>query len=234
MKVAIMQPYFFPYIGYFQLIQAVDVFVFYDDVNFIKKGWINRNRILANNNKDYLFTAPLVESSQNKKINEIDVFITEKWKDKFLKNINETYFKAPYFESTFEVVLRVLNGKFKTISELSISSIMQVSEFLELPTKFKISSIDFSETKALKGAERLFEICNTSNVNTYINPIGGKELYSKEQFLKRNIELYFIKSNPIQYKQFNNEFVSWLSIIDVLMFNSKEEIKELLNNYQLV
>lgn len=233
MKVAIMQPYFFPYIGYFQLINAVDTFVFYDDVNFIKKGWVNRNKILSNN-KVYLFTIPLVGASQNKKINEIDVLVSLKWKDKFLKNIKESYSKAPYFESTFELITGVFNGKFETISDLAVLSILHISEYLELPTMFSRSSLDFPESKELKGAERLLEICKTSNADTYINPIGGQELYDKEKFINDGVELYFLKSKEIQYKQFNNEFLPWLSIIDVLMFNSKEEIKTFLNNFNLL
>ncbi len=231
MKVAIMQPYLFPYIGYFQLINAVDTFVFYDDVNYIKKGWINRNRILSNNNEDYLFTVPLIEASQNKMINEIDVFTSEKWKIKFLKNIKVTYFKAPYFDSAFELITRVLNEKYKTISDLAILSIIQVSKELELSTSFRKSSIDFFQTKELKGVERLLEICKIINAEVYINPIGGQELYDKEQFLNNGVDFFFLKSKNIQYKQFDNEYIPWLSIIDLLMFNSKEEIKSYLTNY---
>src|SRR5690554_5438915 len=128
MRIAVMQPYLFPYIGYFQLIQAVDKFVFYDDVNFIKKGWINRNRILINN-KDLSFSVPLNKVSQNKTINEtflnLDTF--EEWKEKFIKTIGQNYKKAPYFDGVSEVINNILNTKCNTISDLAIESVNTIS-----------------------------------------------------------------------------------------------------------
>ncbi len=235
MKLAIMQPYLLPYIGYFQLINTVDCLVFYDDVNFIKGGWIHRNRIIINGEPIY-FSVPIEKQSSFLRINETQINnkLIQNWKNKFLKTLLVNYTKAPFFDSTYELISKILNNQHKTISELAISSIIQVSEFLELPTKFKRSSLDFPETTTLKGAERLIEICKTSHANTYINPIGGQELYSKEQFSKKAIKLFFLKNKPIQYKQFDNKFVSWLSIIDVLMFNSKVEVVKMLNEYELI
>ena len=232
MKVAIMQPYFFPYIGYFQLINAVDNFVFYDDVNFINRGWINRNRILVNEQPAY-FTIPLLKASQNKSICETEI-IQNKDYLKILRTIEMTYKKAPYFHAVFTLVNEVFNKEYKTLSEITFQSIKSCCEYLDIKTKFHISSVEFATTKGLERAERLQAICKQLNANHYINALGGQELYTKEAFAKENIQLEFIQSLPIEYKQFNNKFVPWLSIIDVLMFNSKEEVKELLNQFELI
>lgn len=228
-----MQPYIFPYIGYFQLINAVDKFVFYDDVNYIKQGWINRNKILVSN-KDYLFTIPLKNASPFSLISEIyisrDLF--SKWKSKFLQSLNQSYKKASNFENTINLIESVFQKEYVTISQLSIESIKTISEFIGIKTEFVISSETY-QNKELGRQERLIDICRQEKANHYINAIGGQELYKKEDFLKEQIRLDFIKTLPIEYKQFNNEFVPWLSIIDVLMFNEKNKITEFLNQYTL-
>jgi hypothetical protein len=233
MKIAIMQPYLFPYVSYFQLVNSVDEFVFYDDVNFIVKGWINKNRILLNNT-DFTFTVPCLKISQNKLINEIFFEQNTKEYRNIIKSIELAYKKAPNFDQVFPLVLNILNEPINNISDLAMNSVTKISRFLELNTRFKISSVDFSITKGLPKADRLIEISKLSSGEDYINAIGGQELYDKEYFRERKINLNFIKSKEIIYSQFNNEFISGLSIIDVLMFNSIEEIKLLLDKYELV
>lgn len=234
MKIAVMQPYIFPYIGYFQMINAVDKFVFYDDVNFIKKGWINRNRILVNG-KDYMFTVPIVKVSQNNLISEsfIQKEVYVEWKNKFLQTLELNYKKAPQFLDIYTLLRTYFEGNFYTISEMAIESVRLVSEYLDLKTDYVLSSEAYNN-RGMERQERLIDICKQEGSNHYINALGGQELYKKEDFLKEGIRLDFIKTLPIDYKQFNNEFVPWLSIIDVLMFNSKEEAQEMLNKYELV
>lgn len=234
MKIAVMQPYIFPYIGYFQMINAVDKFVFYDDVNFIKQGWINRNKILVSG-KDYLFTLPLKNASSFTLISEtlINEILFEKWKLKFLQTLEQSYKKAPYFYDVFPIINKVLDGEYKTISQCAIKSIKSVSEYMGIKTEFIISSEAY-QNKELERQERLIDICKQEKSNHYINALGGQELYKKEDFLKEGIQLNFIKPLPIEYKQFNNIFVPWLSIIDVLMFNDKQTVKDMLNQYTLI
>lgn len=233
MTIAVMQPYIFPYIGYFQMIKAVDTFVFYDDVNFIKKGWINRNRILVNGN-DYTFTVPLQKVSQNNLI--LDSFIHRElypeWKSNFLQTL-ASYKKAPYYNEIYPFIQNFLDMEYNSISELAIRTIVETSKYLGLNTKFKKSSESY-HNRGMERQERLIDICKHESANHYINALGGQELYKKEDFHKGGIRLSFIKSNPIEYKQFKNEFVPWLSIIDVLMFNSKEETLKLLDKYELI
>ncbi|MEA5139841.1 WbqC family protein [Arcicella rigui] len=232
MKIAIMQPYIFPYIGYFQLINAVDKFIIYDDVNFINKGWINRNRILVNG-KDSLFTIPLKEASQNKLINSIEVNWDSAWKSKFLKTIEQSYKKAPHYQQVLPLIEGLLNTEKSIFSEIIFENLTQVCQYLEIKTEIVPSSSIYHNTH-LKAQERIIDICVQEKTDTYINPIGGLELYDKAAFQAIGKELFFIKSKAIRYTQFKNEFVPWLSIIDILMFNSPEHISTLLNDYELV
>lgn len=236
MKLAVMQPYVFPYIGYFQLIEAVDTFVFYDDVNFIKGGWVNRNTILVNNKK-YLFTIPLSNISSFNLISETEIHqkSVNIFYKKFLKTIEQSYKKAPFFDEIFKLISELLiQDKYLNISQLAIDSVMLISNYLNIKTNFKISSVDFKEFNQLERIERLIEICMKEKANHYINSIGGVELYDASFFKKQNIELNFIKAKPIAYKQFDNEFIPRLSILDVLMFNSKSDIKNMLLDYELI
>lgn len=227
-----MQPYLFPYIGYFQLINAVDTFVIYDDVNFIKKGWINRNSILVNN-KSFLFSAPLKEVSQNKRINEIFIDTNANWQNELLKTIEYSYKKAPFFSAVFPIINSVLTQNETNLSKFITYSLQTIAQYLTIKTNFIISS-EIEKNNDLKGQDKIIEICKKCNATSYINAIGGIELYNTNDFLQQNIQLHFIKTNPIEYTQFKNEFVPWLSIIDVLMFNDVEKVKIMLNNYDLV
>ena len=233
MSVAIMQPYIFPYLGYFQLIHAADTFVFYDDVNFIKRGWINRNRILVNG-ENQLFTVPLKKASQNRLINEIELAIDAVWLKQFYKTIEHNYKKAPYFEQTYELIKSIFQEPHKNISELAIHSVITICDYLEMNKNFVISSEKYHETKGQEKSERLINITKACNGTEYINPKGGKELYDKTVFESAGLALKFLESKPVEYRQFKNKFVPSLSIIDVLMFNSPEEINVMLKQYELV
>jgi WbqC-like protein family len=232
MKLGIMQPYIFPYIGYFQLINAVDKFVIYDDVNFINKSWINRNRIL-NNGQESLFTIPLKEASQNKLINEIEVNWDDSWKNKFFKTLEQCYKKAPFYQDVLSIIEETFNNDKEIISKVIEVNLILICKYLDINTAI-VSSSGIYKNNHLKAQERILDICIQEKAEHYVNPIGGVELYDKSFFENQNIKLSFIKSNLIEYKQFKNDFVPWLSMIDVLMFNSKEKIKEFLNNYELV
>ena len=232
MKLAIMQPYIFPYIGYFQLIKAVDKFLLYDDVNFINRGWINRNRILVNGT-DSMFTIPLKDASQNKLINEIDVNWDNNWKSKFLKTIEQSYKKAPFYTEALPIIEKTIEIDGEKFSHIIEQNLKLICEYLNINTEIISSSSVYQNTDK-KAQERILDICLQEKASHYINPIGGLELYDKDVFAKENMTMNFIKSKSIEYKQLKNEFVPWLSIIDVLMFNSKEEINKFLDNYELV
>jgi len=225
-----MQPYFFPYIGYFQLINSVDKFIFYDDVNFIKNGWINRNRILLNGKPHYI-TLQLKQASSFK---TIDVTEFSDNRNKLKKTIFQAYKKTPYFDSAWPIVDKCLSYKTQLISEVAIYSIIETCKYIDLDTEFEISSKAYGDTKGLEREERIKEICKLNNASHYINPIGGVELYDKNIFSEAGIEMRFIKTGDIVYNQNCPVFVPWLSVIDVLMFNSPKDVNGMLNNFVLL
>ncbi|WP_264368687.1 WbqC family protein [Flavobacterium lacisediminis] len=227
-----MQPYFFPYIGYFQLIANSDVFVIYDDVNFIKKGWINRNTILVNNTP-YLFSIPLQNVSQNKLINEIFISDLDKWKTDLLKTISLSYKKAPFYQDVYPLIEKIISFDELNLALYIQNSLQNLCEYLNLNTKLVMSS-EIVKNNDLRGENKIIDICIQLGANQYINAIGGIELYIQDNFQVKNIDLKFIKSENIIYKQFKNEFKPWLSIIDVIMFNSLEDTRMLLNKFELI
>lgn len=234
MKLAIMQPYLFPYIGYFQLINSVDTFVVYDNIQFTKKGWIQRNRILVNGT-DNLISLPLKKDSDYLNINER--FLSENFeveKLKITRKIEGAYKKAPFFENTFPIIKSILNYEDINLFNYVFNSINILNNYLGIEVKL-IKSTDLNiDIQDFKGQNKVIEICKVLNTQVYINAIGGVKLYDKEVFFNEDIELKFIKSGNIKYKQFKNEFVPWLSIIDVMMFNTKEEVQDMLNKFDLV
>ena len=232
MTIAIMQPYIFPYVGYFQLINAVDKFIIYDDVNFINKGWINRNNVLVSG-QAHLFTIPLKDASQNKLINEVQVSKSEPWQKKFLKTLQQSYQKAPYYQKVFVLIEEIVNLDVETIYDLTFEALVRTCNYMEIKTEIVASSSIYQNTH-LKGQERILDICKQEGADHYINPIGGMELYDKVKFEKEGIKLNFIKSVSCPYNQFKNAFVPWLSIIDILMFNDPEAIREQLKAYELI
>ncbi len=231
MKVSIMQPYFFPYIGYFQLIANSDVFVIYDDVNFIKKGWINRNTILVNNTP-YLFSMPLQNVSQNKLINEIFISESDKWKTDLLKTISSSYKKAPFYQDVYPLIEKIISFDELNLALYIQNSIQNLCTYLKINTKLIMSS-DIVKNNDFRGENKIIDICLQLGANQYVNAIGGVDLYTIERFLEKDIDLKFIKSDVIVYQQFKGEFKPWLSIIDVIMFNSPEEVNLILKRFEL-
>lgn len=232
MKIAVMQPYLFPYIGYWQLMKEVDKFIIFDDVNYIQKGWINRNNILVNNQL-FLFTIPIVEASQNKMINELKVVSDYKWKTKLLKTLELAYKKAPHFDVIFPIIEQIITNPHVFIKDYILHSFHLINDYLSIETAIVESSTIYNNHH-LKASKRIIDICLKEKASTYINPLGGTDLYDKEEFEKNNLNLYFIKNNFIAYQQFNNDFIPYLSIIDILMFNDKDNLNYILSQYQLI
>lgn len=233
-KVALMQPYLFPYLGYFQLIQSVDLFIAYDDVQWIKGGWINRNRILADGQPAYL-TLPVKKGSLKDKINQRE-FIEdiENKKAEILELLMEYYGNAPYFNQAFGVVRKSLNFNEPTVSLFVFNSIKVICEYIGIGTEMILSSSIKNKNSTLRGQDRVIDIVESMGATQYINAVGGQDLYDREVFANHGIELSFIKSGENSYKQLGDSFVPGLSIIDVMMFNSPDEIREMLQDYELI
>ncbi len=234
MTLAIMQPYLFPYIGYFQLIDAADKFVFYDDVNFIKQGWINRNRILQPEGPRY-FTLPVKNISSFNKIcdTQIDYRAYGLWRKKFFKTLSFSYSKAPHYHEVLDLVQNCLLEEAVSIGGVAKKSVEAVAKYLNISTEMVATSAQYGNSH-LSAQQRVIDICKTEKATRYINVSGGISLYSQPDFLKEGIELNFIKTNAIIYNQFKEPFHPALSIIDMLMFCKKEQVQAFLNEYDFI
>lgn len=228
--IAVMQPYFFPHIGYWQLISLSKIFVLYNDVNYIKKGWINRNYSLINGEK-CLFSIPVINASQNRLICNHQIVQEVSWKKKLLRKIELSYSKAPYFSRTMPLVEQVVCNNESNLAEYIFYSIETISKFLSLDCKF-VRSESF-RNQNLSGYERILDICKKAGAYRYTNPIGGRHLYSEDKFISEGIEIQFLESKDVFYRQFSGAFVPNLSILDVMMFNSKDQLRSLLKQYEV-
>ncbi len=234
MKLAIMQPYFFPYIGYFQLMNAADEFVVYDNIKFTKKGWIHRNRILVNGSASHI-SIPLKKDSDYLEVRER--YLADNWpaeSKKMLNRITGAYRKAPQFASVYPIIEKsVLCGE-DNLFQFIFNSLCLVKEYLEVRTPLIISStIPVDHT--LKAESKVIAICKARGARTNLNPIGGVALYHRDAFKDAGMDLFFLKTGDMRYKQFNDGFMPALSIIDVMMFNEKDVIRKYLDSsYALV
>ncbi|MGI6492811.1 MAG: WbqC family protein [Pelotomaculum sp.] len=232
MKVGIMQPYFFPYIGYWQLIKAVDKFVIYDDVNFIKRGWINRNKIL-NQGEGKFINLLVSQASQNKLINELEVLKNLIHNKKLLKTLESCYRRAPYYADVLPVIESIITQDEGNLARYLEFLIMRLCEYLSIDTEIILSS-RINKNNDLRGQDKIIEICKILGADEYINGTGGQALYSREEFAACGIHLKFLKTDEIVYQQNTAEFVPNLSIIDVMMFNGPGKINEMLDGYELL
>ncbi len=234
MKIAIMQPYLFPYIGYFQLISAADRFVIHDDVQSIKGGWINRNRILVGGEPHYI-TLPVQKAPSSLNINERQLAIdAAKQKHRIIRQLEGAYRNAPYFDAVLPLVSRTFAVQERNLSLFVTNALRECCAYLGILTPFVISS-QLKKNDELKGELRVINIAKTLQASHYFNPIGGVDLYDKTHFSDQGVTLCFLKARPVPYQQMGDrEFVPFLSIIDAMMFNSKQELASLLGEYDLL
>ena len=232
MKLAIMQPYFFPYIGYWQLLNAVDRFVIYDDVSFIKGGWVNRNRILINGNPSYI-TLPLSHASPNKRICDLSLRASPGWQRKMIKSIENTYKRSPHFSEIFSEIVKQLEYQASNLADFLAHHLGAMASLLEINTEFVITSRCY-ENSELTGQDRVLDICKAEGAEAYINLQGGKVLYDSESFDDANVDLRFITTRITAYKQRSVGFLPNLSIIDTLMEIGVEGVKQRLVEYDLI
>jgi hypothetical protein len=232
MRVGIMQPYFLPYVGYFQLISAVDAFIIYDNIKYTKKGWINRNRMLCNGS-DAIFSLPLRGASDSLNVSQREL-ASDFDPKKLLQQFKGAYATAPQFDKTYPVLERIMQYGDANLFKFVHHSVVRMCEHLGIQTEIRISSrIDIDH--GLRGQEKVLALCKATGANTYINPIGGVELYSRNDFRTHGIDLKFVKTRPFEYAQFGSEFVPWLSIVDALMFNPMSAVSACIHDkYDLI
>ena len=230
MIIAANQPYFLPYISYWQLINAADVFFIGDNYAYIKRGWINRNRILFHGEPE-LFGIEVVRASSFSLISELNIAKIDKRKK--MNKLYEAYHNAPYYDIGVQLIKEIFDCQEENLSDFLTSSIKTICSYLEIKTPLrKMSELEGNDQFKREG--RIYDMCHRLGADMYINPIGGKTLYSVEEFASQGINLRFINTGDITYRQFGDKFVEKLSILDVIMFNSKDEIREMLGRYELI
>lgn len=233
MDCAVMQPYLFPYLGYFQKMNMVDIFVVSDNVQYIKRGWINRNRILVNN-KEYMITFPVVKDSSKTEINKRYFVDDSHARKKILKTVHQNYQNAPHFKECYEILEMIIHYNNNNVLDYIMNSFELICAYIDIHTSILLES-ELEIPRDLNAEDTVIYICKILNADRYINAIGGIELYSAQKFRENDITLKFIKvKESVRYNQLNNFFVPNLSIIDVMMFNSKKEITKLLSEYKLI
>jgi hypothetical protein len=231
LTVGIMQPYFLPYIGYWQLLAAVDRFVVYDNIQYAKKGWINRNRFLRNG-ADAFFTVPLKKGSDF--LNVADRVIADDFDPRTVLNpLAAAYRKAPSFGDAFPVIEAIVSAAPRNLFEYLHHSITVTADYLGIRTPIVVSST-VPVDHALKGERKVLAICEALGATRYVNAIGGRELYAPASFAGQGIDLKFLQTRPISYRQYDEPFVPFLSIVDVMMFNSRDAVRGMLGEYELV
>jgi len=230
MRIAVMQPYLLPYLSYFQLIAAVDKFILLDDVHYINKGWINRNRLLQNDNV-ITFTIPLKKASQNKLIKDLEISYEANWQTKLLKTIAMAYSKAPYFHAVYPIVVQVLSANETRIAGLVYSSLLRVLEYLGIDTEIMPSSVGYANGH-LRAQNKILDICLQEKANEYVNPLGGTALYEKSLFNQYGVGLLFLEPTLAEYEPSSSNHVPGLSMLDVMMHNSPEHIRQMLRQYR--
>lgn len=231
-RLAVMQPYLLPYIGYFQLMAAVDRFVIFDDVNYIQRGWINRNCILLDG-KAHRFTLPLRDASQNRPICEIERVDDPAWAQRLLRTLHQAYARAPQYKTVIPLLERVLSHPALQLADYLRHSLELVHAYLGLDCEL-VSSSSIYGNAALKGQERILDICRQEGAAVYVNAIGGAAIYAAEEFDARGISLRFLRPHLTRYPQWGAPHLPWLSIVDVLMFNSQAELRVLLTEADLL
>ena len=232
MKIAIMQPYFFPYIGYFSLIQNTEHFIFFDTPQYIRKGWINRNRIIGGNGKDIYFTVPVEKVEKDTAIRNVPISYKDDWREKMMGQLTIYKKRAPYYQNVTELVRSVITPDYRNISELAIASIKKTCEFIDMKLECDIySEMSLPEFTVKAPDEWALYITKYTGYDTYVNPPGGKTFFKQEKYKNEGIELQFLSQELIPYRQRTKEFIPGLSIIDVLMFCTPDEIKEMMDHY---
>jgi hypothetical protein len=234
MKIAIMQPYFLPYLGYYSLIKNVDRWIFNDEVQMINKGWVQRNRILKQYGGWSYIRVPLVKYKHTEIIKNVKIRNDENWQCKILAQIKHYKRNAPYFFEVIHFLEEVFDHNFETITSQNAFLIEKTCEYIGLDFKYEIlSEMNLEIGEVTESDEWSLKICQSLNHSHYINPIMGKQFYDTKKYDKAGIKINFLNWQCTPYNQFTESFVEGLSILDVMMFNTPEEILKMLDVYNL-
>jgi len=236
MKLAIMQPYFFPYLGYFSLIKNTDKFILLDSVQFIYHGWVERNRILKQNNGWLYIKVPLIRHSQKTLIKDIKIDNGQNWKQKIFSQLHHYKKISPFYFKVMKIVEKIFEKDYNDIVSLNKETIIVICKYLDIDREIPIfSKMNLSIEIPKAADEWALNICNSlSNISEYWNPPGGQSFFDISKYEKAGIKLKFHKIILNPYEQKREIFEPGLSIIDALMFNSPEKVNRILEQYELI
>lgn len=235
MKLALMQPYFFPYLGYFSLIKHTDRFVFFDTPQYIRRGWMNRNRILNSNGEVAYITVPLKKAPQQTAIKDMLIDDSQDWVASMLARFGHYKKEAPFYRETIAFLEEILGKKFSSLSELNIATTIAVCRYLGIADHFDtLSEMDLTLGPIEASDEWGLEVTKAMQYEVYVNPPGGMTFYDREKYRENGVELQFLKARLEPYEQHIGRFESGLSIIDVLMFNPVDRVREMLDSFDLL
>jgi hypothetical protein len=230
MIVAIMQPYFFPYIGYFQLMSAVDTFVIYDDVQYINRGWVNRNRIASRGLVQWL-TMPVSKAPREWPINKRHYVDDSKVRARLVEKVQRTYSQSAFFDAVFPELEDLINYADCNVARHNANSLTSLARKLGVDCRV-VKSSEIEKPSGLKGAAKIIDICDRIGARHYINSIGGRLLYDANEFRRRSIELLFLETQvPPQQLSVGPQY---LSIIDSLMREGPVASRQALAEYRLL
>lgn len=230
-----MQPYFFPYIGYYSLIKHTDQFILFDTVQFIRHGWIERNRVLKPTEGWQYIAVPLEKKSLTTPIKETKIRNLEDWRDKINRQLEHYKKRAPHYRAAIEVINAAINIDTDSIVVLNANILTKTCEYIGIPLKLRIFSEMGLDVGDGHGAgEWALYISKAISASEYINPIGGRDIFQADQFRAAGITLSFIENNLPQYSQKRPTFEPGLSIVDVMMFNDVPQIIQLIDDINLV
>lgn len=232
MILGIMQPYFLPYLGYWQLLAAVDRFVVYDDVQYIKGGWINRNRIKIGDQVKYM-SLQLDGASPNRRISDIELLDDHGWRGKLQRTVEQNYAAAPFFRETVQLFRDILGFAERDLSGFLVNQLKLVAEHLAIDTEIVETSRHYCND-SIKGPARVIDVCRRENATIYINSAGGRDMYFPESFAAAGVELRFYSMKPLEYAQGKGAFQPCLSVLDVLMWLGRAETRRLLSEVNIV
>lgn len=226
MKLAIMQPYPFPYIGYFELMARVDRWVVLDVVQYTRRNWMNRNRILRPDEGWQYFVLPVSKMPLGASMRQIRLTNPDEAQRRLLAQLQHYRKRAPYFPKVMDMVCDVFSRvKTNRLVDLNVASLNAVGEMLEIPTTLELcSSLGELENVEYSG-QVVLQIAKRLNADIYINLPGGREIYDPREWTASGIRLAFTKMNDLSYECAPYAFEPNLSILDVLMWNSAEEIR---------
>jgi hypothetical protein len=235
MRLAIMQPYFFPYLGYFSLIKHTDQFIAFDTVQFIRHGWIERNRILKPNEGWQYIKVPLAKHSRDILIKNVKIRKDEPWQDLIFRQLSHYKNTAPYYFEVIDFLRQTLSYNTESISQLNLYLLFNTCVYLGIPFNGSmLSEMNLNISPVDSPDEWALYICNALGASTYLNPPGAIEIFDKNKYDKAGVELNFLKVKIIPYNQRRPHFEQSLSIIDVMMFNNRKEINNMLDDIEIL